>query len=85
MRENLNTTDTLSVVKTVVRVAKGWVNYHGISDNQRRVNAFLEQTKRNVLQWLNRRGGRRHVTWDKLLRGLKAIGFPTKVKIVLTC
>ena len=40
LRENLNTKDTVDTVKTVIRVVKGWVNYHAISDNQRRVRDF---------------------------------------------
>lgn len=82
LRDNLNTRDTRSVLKAVIRVVQGWVNYHCVSDNRRRVLAFLEQTKWIILQWLNRRGGKRRVTWEKLLRGLKAIGFPKAVKTI---
>ena len=80
LRRNLNAEDTLGVIKSVIRVIKGWVNYHGVSDNQRRVGQFLERSKRIILQWLNRRGGKRRVTWDKLLRALKAMGFPSRWK-----
>ena len=82
LRDNLNTSDTLGVLKMVIRVVKGWVNYHCVSDNRRRVIAFLEQTKWIILQWLNRRGGKRRVTWERLLRGLKAIGFPKAAKTI---
>lgn len=54
--ENLNTKDTLGVIKSVIRVVRGWVTYHGVSDNQRRVGQFLERSKRILLWWLNRRG-----------------------------
>ncbi len=82
LRENLNTKDTLGVLKTVIRVIKGWINYHGVSDNKRRVGQFLERSKRIILQWLNRRGGKRRVSWNKLLRGLNAIGFPKTWKTI---
>jgi RNA-directed DNA polymerase len=82
LRQNLNTPDTVGTVKVVIRVVKGWINYHAISDNQRRVGQFLENTKRILLRWLNRRGGKRRLTWNKLLRGLKALGFPSKWKVV---
>jgi group II intron reverse transcriptase/maturase len=82
LRKNLNTRNTLGLVKTVIRVIRGWVNYHGVSDNKRRVGQFLERSKRIILQWLNRRGGKRHVTWKKLLRGLTALGFPKHWKTV---
>ena len=82
LRENLNTKDTKGVIKTVIQVIKGWVNYHGVSDNQRRVEQFLERSKRIILQWLNRRGGKHRVTWDRLLRALTVMGFPTQWKTV---
>ena len=82
LRKNLNTDDTRGVIKTVIRVTRGWINYHAVSDNRRRVSQFLERTKRTILWWLNRRGGRRRVTWPKLMRALKAIGFPSKWKTV---
>ncbi|GGG09301.1 MULTISPECIES: group II intron reverse transcriptase/maturase [Cysteiniphilum] len=81
LRENLNTNDTVGTVKTVIRVVQGWVNYHAVSDNNRRVNSFLESSKRIILRWLNRRGGKRKTNWDQLLIGLKLLGFPTKWKV----
>jgi group II intron reverse transcriptase/maturase len=82
LRNNLNTRDTHGVIKAVVRVVKGWVNYHGVSDNKRRVGQFLEKTKRILLWWLNRRGGKHRVTWNKLLQILKVAGFPKHWKTV---
>ena len=61
LRENLNTPDTAETVQKVIQVVKGWVNYHAVSDNKRRVRGFLESVKRILLQWLNRRGGKRRV------------------------
>jgi len=82
LRKNLNTKDTADTVQTVIRVVRGWVNYHAVSDNQRRVGQFMERTKRILLRWLNRRGGRRPMTWEKLLRILNALEFPKTVKTV---
>lgn len=81
LRQNLNTPDTANTVKTVIRVIQGWVNYHAVSDNDRRVSSFLEESKRIILRWLNRRGGKRKTNWDQLLIGLKLLGFPTKWKV----
>lgn len=82
LRTNLNTKDTRSVIESVIRVVRGWVNYHGISDNKRRVGQFLERTKRIILRWLNRRGGKRRITWDKLVQILQVLGFPKSWKTV---
>ncbi|ODS23363.1 hypothetical protein AB835_09425 [Candidatus Endobugula sertula] len=82
LRKHLNTRNTVGVIKTVIRVIRGWVNYHGVSDNKRRVDQFLERSKRIILQWLNRRGGKHRVTWKRLLRALTALGFPKQWKTV---
>ena len=82
LRENLNSDDTQGVIKAVIRVVIGWANYHGISDNQRRVGQFFERTKRILLRWLNRRGGKRRVTWEKLLQILEAAKYPKNWKTV---
>lgn len=82
LRGNLNTENTFGVIKSVIRVVIGWANYHGVSDNQRRVGQFLERTKRLILRWLNRRGGKRRVTWDRLIQLLEIAGFPKKRKTV---
>lgn len=82
LSKNLNTKDTRSVIESVIRAVRGWVNYHGISDNKRRVGQFLERTKRIILRWLNRRGGKHRMTWDKLARILQTLGFPKTWKTV---
>lgn len=53
LRKNLNTKDTRAIIESVIRVVRGWVNYHGISDNKRRVGQFLERTKRMLEQSKN--------------------------------
>lgn len=68
--------DTKLVMKQVIRVVKGWINYHAISDNQRRVRAFTLVVKRIMLKWLNHRGGKRRTNWSKFTRMLKFAGYP---------
>jgi group II intron reverse transcriptase/maturase len=82
LRENLNTPDTWGVLQTVARVVRGWINYHGISDNHRRVSAFIEYSKRLVYHWFNRRGSQRSMTWSRLKRLLQRLPFPRTWKTV---
>lgn len=82
LRDHLITNDTPGVIKMVIRAVKGWVNYHNVSNNQRRVEQFLRITKFHIFKWLNRRGGRRRVTWVKLSRALDALGFPKKGNVI---
>ena len=82
LRENLTTPNTLGVLLTVVRVVKGWINYHGISDNQRRVGAFIEWSKRLLFDWCNRRGRKHPMNWNTFSRILQKIQFPKVWKTV---
>merc|ERR1712223_1018619 len=41
LRKELNSQDTVKTLNTVKRVMIGWLNYHSISDNERRVNGFI--------------------------------------------
>ncbi|OWO79845.1 group II intron reverse transcriptase/maturase [Photorhabdus luminescens] len=78
--KNLNATDKRLILNTVIRVIKGWINYHGISDNQRRVGQFIYQSTRIIYRWFNRQGGRRRLTWKKLNLILKMLGYPSRWK-----
>jgi RNA-directed DNA polymerase len=82
LRENLTTPDTIGLMKTVVRVIKGWINYHSISDNQRRVKGFVEESKRILFAWFNRRGKKGAVTWKTFSRMILCVNFPTRWKTV---
>ncbi|KTD20221.1 group II intron reverse transcriptase/maturase [Legionella israelensis] len=63
LRENLNTSDTWGLLEKIVRVVKGWLHYHGISDNKRRVSAFLNYVKHIMFAWVNRRGRKNPINW----------------------
>ena len=73
-----NTPDTVGTLKTVVRVVVGWLNYHAISDNERRVGQFLRISRQIVRKWLNRKGRKRPMSWEKFNSFLERINFPSK-------
>ena len=75
LKENLNK-ETHSVLKRSNSVIKGWINYHAISDNQRKVRSFIVMSARALFQWRNRKGGQRKLNWEKFNKLLKATGFP---------
>jgi RNA-directed DNA polymerase len=55
-------------------VVAGWINYHAISDNQRRVSSFIQESRKVLFRWINRKGGKKRMTWaafDKLLKETK--------------
>ncbi|CBJ90654.1 RNA-directed DNA polymerase (Reverse transcriptase) [Xenorhabdus nematophila ATCC 19061] len=78
--KNLNTPDKRLVLTIVIRAIRGWINYHGISDNQRRVGQFICQSARILYRGFNRKGGRRRLTWKKLNLILKMLGYPFRWK-----
>lgn len=80
LKKNLNAKCTKTVLLTVIRIIRGWVNYHSISDNKHSIHQFLEKSKYLIYKWLNRRGGKKHSTWGNLLRILTALWYPTKWK-----
>ena len=77
--ENRNS-KTSVVLDRVVRILRGWINYHGISDNQGRVWSFIHRCQRLLFSWFNHRGGKRRMNWKRFTHILKVINFPEKWK-----
>ena len=60
---------------------RGHVNYYGVSHNAENVSKFLNEAKKIVFKWLNRRSQRKSFTWEKYAKYITAHPLPT-VKIV---
>jgi RNA-directed DNA polymerase len=82
LREQLNAPNKTQVLNMVIKVIRGWVNYHGISDNHKRVRSFIYQSRHIIHGWFNRMGGNPKMNWNRLLEILKAVKFPEKWKTV---
>ena len=82
LRCQLNKQDKTQILLQVIRVIRGWINYHGISDNERRVSSFIDQSKRAIYEWFNRMGGKRKMNWQRLTEILKRVNFPENGKII---
>jgi group II intron reverse transcriptase/maturase len=79
LKENSNQ-ETQKIANKVKTVVQGWINYHAISDNQRKVSAFIRESERILFKWRNRKGNRRKLSWEKFARFLQAINFPASFK-----
>ncbi|GEM_PF-6062913 len=79
LKENL-ACDTHVMLKRVIRIVRGWINYHAISDNQRRVKSFIFMSERSLFRWINRKGGKRKTSWDSFSKLLKRVGYPDNFK-----
>jgi len=82
LRKNLNTKHTGQTLKTIIRVVRGWINYHNVSDNAGKVEAFRKQCMRIIFKWINRKGGRYSMSWDRFNQLLNAVGFPKAGKTI---
>jgi group II intron reverse transcriptase/maturase len=80
LKENMNSSNRAEILQKVTTVIRGWINYHGISDNQRRVRSFIEHGKRILLCWFRRMGGKRRISWNKFILILKGINYPERWK-----
>jgi hypothetical protein len=76
LRENLNTENAQGVLKRVVQMVQGWINYHAISDNGGCVWTFINRCRWLLFKWFNRRGGKRRINWTHLSTILERIKFP---------
>ena len=74
--------ETKSTIQRVKKIVVGWVNYHAISDNQRRVSSFILMSKRALFRWINRKGGQGKMNWTRLEKLLKEMKYPQNFKTI---
>lgn len=79
LRKSLNQ-DTKTTIQRIKRVVVGWVNYHAISDNQRRVSSFILLSERILFRWINRKGGQRKMNWATFKTLLREMKYPRNFK-----
>lgn len=82
LHKNRNTPNTAKLLERVKAGVRGWVNFHNVSDNQRQVSSFIQETHRILFEWFNRRGGKKPWTWTRLKRLLARINYPTIPPVV---
>lgn len=80
LRENLNK-ETHKMLERVKKIVVGWINYNAISDNLRRVSSFIYCSARVLFSWINRKGGKRKMNWDRFRKLLKRVKYPSNFKI----
>ena len=55
---------------------EGHFRYYGVTDNYRALVRFAHAAERLLFQWLNRRGGKKHLTWACFARLKQLFPFP---------
>lgn len=67
---------TKEIWKTAQAKLRGHYNYYGVTDNLRGIVRFGEEVKKLLLKWLNRRGKKNCLNWDKFQEMLKRYPLP---------
>lgn len=81
LRKQLATNDTLGILKLVVSVTRGWLNYHAVSDNQKRVGQFIQKSRQILRKWINRRGRKRPMNWENFNKLMEKVNMPRSWKM----
>ena len=67
-------------IKELWEIAKaklrGHYNYYGVTDNMRGIVRFGEEVKKLLFKWLNRRGKKNCINWEKFNKMLKRFPLP---------
>jgi group II intron reverse transcriptase/maturase len=67
--------------KTFTAKLRGHINYYGVSHNAENVSKFLNEAKKIIFKWLNRRSQRKSFTWEQFAKYTTTHPLP-RVKIV---
>ncbi len=67
---------TKDLWKTAIAKLRGHYNYYGVTDNLRGIARFGEEVKKLLFKWLNRRGKRNCLNWEKFNKLLERFPLP---------
>ena len=70
------TLPTPDLMKTAASKLRGHIAYYGVTDNSDGIGRFSHEVMRMLFKWLNRRGKRGCMTWEKFRKLLKRFPMP---------
>jgi hypothetical protein len=70
------TLPTADIMKITSAKLRGHYAYYGVTDNTKSINAFTYLITQTLFKWLNRRGKRGCMTWEKFAKLLKLFPLP---------
>ena len=71
------TLPTRELMGQVVSKLRGHYGYYGVTDNSRGINRFAYEVRRLLFKWLNRRGKRGCMNWEKFALFLEKYPLPS--------
>jgi group II intron reverse transcriptase/maturase len=76
------TCKTAEIWETVRSKLAGHYAYYGITDNSPGINRFAREVKRLLFKWLNRRGKRGCLPWERFIEMMKRFPLPApRIKV----
>jgi group II intron reverse transcriptase/maturase len=73
---------TAVIWETVRAKLAGHYAYYGITDNSPGINRFAREVKRLLFKWLNRRGKRGSLKWERFMQMMKRFPLPApRIKV----
>ncbi len=75
LKEN-RTLPTLELMETVAAKLRGHYAYYGVTDNTRGIRRFARAVHELLFKWLNRRGKRGSMSWEKFKKLLEKFPLP---------
>jgi group II intron reverse transcriptase/maturase len=76
LRDNRMKHKTHELWDRVCANVHGHYCYYGVTDNAMALSRYGKQAERLLLKWLNRRGGRKPMTWEKFNKMKERFPFP---------
>ena len=73
------TMPTRQLMKTAAAKLRGHIAYYGVTDNSQGIGRFAYEVRRLLFKWLNRRGKRGCMNWEKFNKLLKKFPLPRPV------
>lgn len=70
------------LMKTLTTKINGYCRYYAVTGNRNAVNNFIDEVKRILYKWLNRRSQRKSFDWDKFNLFLRKYPLP-KAKVLV--
>lgn len=70
------TLPTRELMEKVARKLRGHFAYYGVTDNSRGIMRFALDISKLLFKWLNRRGGRGRMSWEKYMLFLSKFPLP---------
>jgi hypothetical protein len=76
LKQNRATRGTRALWEQICVKIRGHFDYYGVTENFWSLDRFLAEVKQLLFQWLNRRGGKRPMTWEQFTRMQRRFPFP---------